>query len=57
MGVRGLLSYIINNAVLQETELSLLAKKIHRKTEKTPKLLCDFMNLVPWFINPAVMKH
>ena len=56
MGVKGLLSYITNNGVLQEIELSLLAKKIRHKTEKAPKLLCDFMNLVPCFIIPPVMK-
>ena len=52
MGVRGLLSYITKDCVLQETELSLLAKKIRHKTEKTPMLLCDFKNIVRYFINP-----
>ena len=58
MGVKGLLSYITDddNDVLQTVELSQLARKICYKTKKTPKLLCDFMNLVPNFINPAVMK-
>ena len=56
MGVKGLLSYITNDGALQETELSLLAKKIRHKTEKTPKLLCDFMNLVPCFVIPPVLK-
>ena len=56
MGVKGLHSYITNNGVLQEIELSLLAKKIRHKTGEAPKLLCDFMNLVPCFIIPPVMK-
>ena len=56
MGVKGLLSYITNDDVLQKTELSLLAKRIRHKTGKTPKLLCDFMNLVSYFIIPPVMK-
>ena len=56
MGVKGLFSYITNDDVLQKIELSLLAKRIRHKTGKTPKLLCDFMNLVPSFIIPPVMK-
>ena len=57
MGVKGLLVYITNkNDVLQKVDLSQLAKKIRHETEKTPKLLCDFVNLVPYFINPPVMK-
>ena len=56
MGVKGLLSYITNDDVLQKTELSLLAKRIRHKTGKTPKLLCDFMNLVSSFIIPPVTK-
>ena len=57
MGVKGLLSYITDDDdVLQEVELSELAKNICYETEKTAKLLCDFMNLVPRFLNPPVTK-
>ena len=57
MGVKGLLFYITDDDnVLQEVELSELAKKICYETEKTAKLLCDFMNLVPCFLYPPVMK-
>ena len=58
MGVKGLLTYITDddNDALQTVELSQLATKIYYETKKTPKLLCDFMNLVPSFIIPPVMK-
>ena len=57
MGVKGLLVYITNkNDVLQKVDLSQLAKKIRHETEKTPKLLCDFVNLVPYFVNPPVTR-
>ena len=57
MGVKGLLFYINNkNDVLQKVELSQMAANIRYVTKKTPKLLCDFMDLVPYFINPAVMR-
>ena len=44
MGVKGLLSYIRQGDVLQEIQLSLLAERMHAKTGKQPKLLCDFLN-------------
>ena len=56
MGVKGLLVYITNKNVLQKVDLSQLAKKIRHETGKTPKLLCDFMNLVPSFIIPPVTR-
>ena len=58
MGVKGLLYYITDddNDVLQKVELSQLATKIYYETKKTPKLLCDFMNLVPHFLHPPVIK-
>ena len=58
MGVKGLHSYITDdeNDVLQTVELSQLATKIYYETKKTAKLLCDFMNLVPCFLYPPVMK-
>ena len=57
MGVKGLLFYITDHdGVLQTVELSQLARKICYETEKTPKLLCDFMNLIPRFWNPPVKK-
>ena len=57
MGVKGLLFYITDDDdVLQEVELSELAKKICYETKITPKLLCDFMNLVPCFLYPPVTK-
>ena len=55
MGVRGLLSYITNDAVLQKIELSQLAAKIRHKTEKSPMLLCDFRNMVPYFLDLPVL--
>ena len=58
MGVKGLLSYITDEDedVLQKVELSQLATKIYYETKKTPKLLCDFMNFVTYFLNPPVLK-
>ena len=58
MGVKGLLSYITDEDedVLQTVELSQLATKIYYETKKTPKLLCDFMNFVTYFLNPPVQK-
>ena len=58
MGVKGLLSYITDddNDVLQKVELSQLATEIYYETKKTPKLLCDFMNLVSHFLQPPVIK-
>ena len=57
MGVKGLISFINDeDDVLQTVELSQLVTKICYETEKTPKLLCDLMNLVSHFLNPPVMK-
>ena len=56
MGVKGLHFYITKSIALPKIELSQQAKRIRHKTGKTPKLLCDFRNMVPIFINPAVMK-
>ena len=54
MGVKGLLSYILKEDILVKVELSTLASRIQSETEKKPKLLCDFLNLEPFFYAPPV---
>ena len=52
MGVKGLLSYILEEDIAERVELSLLVSKIHYETGQQPKLLCDFFNLEQWFWVP-----
>ena len=54
MGVKGLLSYILKEGGIMRVELSMLASKIQSETEKKPKLLCDLLNLEPFFYAPQV---
>lgn len=52
MGVKGLLSYILEEDIAERVELSLLVRKIYYETGQKPKLLCDFFNLQQWFWTP-----